>query len=254
MSASARSSLDPSKRPVPDRFESFDISIERIREIYRISVTKSPVGPRPPIEIDPAGLDGGSPQNSGESTELSRDVRRRPRDREDLQQLGERLFIAVFVDAIKAAFRTSVERTTNRDVGLRVCLQLNRAPELATLPWEALWDPEGGVFLADQPNLSVVRTLDISAEALKLTSAAAPLKVLALLPEPRGERNLSGAAEWQEIQKHLEPLVETGEVGAERVEPPTLDRLGQQPRRGAVPGASCRGPRWPGVARGPAAS
>ncbi len=222
---------DSSARAVPDRFESFDLLIERIGETYRAHVTDSPVGQRAPVEIDPAGLGLGDP-GSEESTEATRDVRRRPVDRDDLRRLGEGLFRTVIVKAVAEAFRTAVERTRHQGAGLRVSLQLDRAPELAALPWEALWDPEARAFLADQPNLSVVRTLGVSAETPVVTPAQAPLRVLALLPEPRGEGRLSGSAEWRQIQEHLTPLVERGELAADRLEPPTLDALGRRIDKG----------------------
>ncbi len=49
---------DSFARAVPDRFESFDLLIERIGETYRAHVAHSPVGQRPPIRIDPAGRRG----------------------------------------------------------------------------------------------------------------------------------------------------------------------------------------------------
>ena len=227
MAARVRPPLDSTERSVPDLFEAFDLPIERVGETYRAEVTASPVGPRPPVEIDPEGLDGDTSQPI-ESEEPTRDVRRRPADRDDLRHLGENLFTAVFVRAIEAAFRASVERTKNRRVGLGVRLQLSGTPELATLPWEALWDPEGRVFLADQPNLSVTRTLNVPAATPDVATAKPPLRMLALLPEPKGESKLGGEAEWRRIQEHLTRHLDRGEVTADCLDPPTLETLGRR--------------------------
>ena len=230
--ASDSASRDPSQRSVPDRFASFDLSIEQIGDAYRAQVIDSPLGPRPPVTIDAAGLDSqGTP--AGGSAEPTRDVRRRPARRDDLRHRGEKLFRAVFVDEVAEAFRASVERVRSDGVGLRICLQLDRAPELAALPWEALWDPTERAFLADLPDLPVVRILGVTAEAPAVGWAAPPLHLLALLPEPRGEAKLGGADEWRGIREQLASLIEQGVVAALRLEPPTLDALGRRIDEGA---------------------
>ncbi len=228
MTAHERSSHEPSERPVPDRFESFDLSIERIDETYRARVTASPRGPRRAVEIDSAGLSGSDHPARDESVESAREVRRQPAGIGDLQYRGRRLFESVFVGPIGEAFRASIERVRSAGVGLRICLRLDDAPELAILPWEALWDPEGQAFLADRADLPVVRTLGVCEQTPILTPAVAPLRVLALLPEPRGESKLGGATEWQRIREHLTPLVDRGELEVELLEPPTLEALGDR--------------------------
>ncbi len=229
---SDRAPHDSSERSVPDRFQSFDLAIEQIGTAYRAQVVDSPVGPRAPVELDPAALDpsADSPTDAsaGGSRKPTRDVRRRAVDRDDLRRLGERLFQAVFVDEIGQAFRTSVERARGEGDGLRVQLQMDRAPELATLPWEALWDPTSRAFLADQPDLPVVRALAVPAEAPAPVPAEPPLRLLALLPEPKGESKLGGAEEWRQIREHLAPLAEQGLVQAAELEPPTLEALGSR--------------------------
>jgi len=219
---------DPSKRLVPDRFESFNLTIERIGETYRARVTDSPVGPRSPVAIDPANLDPGDASPGGGSAKPTRDVRRHRDGRDDLRRLGERLFRAVFVDAVAEAFRASVERVRTKGRGLRIALQLDAAPELVTLPWEALWDPTERTFLADHPDLPVVRALAVPAEAPAVSPTQPPLRLLALLPEPRGESKIAGATEWQRIREHLAPLVDEGLLEAEQLEPPTLEALGSR--------------------------
>lgn len=218
-----KASDDPSTRSVPDRFESFNLSIERIGEAYRAQVTSSPVGPRAPVPIDPIRLDPGEPGDDGETF---RDVRRRPLDRNDLRRIGERLFSAVFVGGIGEAFRASVVRVRGEGLGLRIRLQLDEAPELASLPWEALWDAEARTFLADCPDLPVVRALRLKVPSVRPLQP--PLQLVALLPEPRGETKIAGREEWQQILEHLKPLIDRGVVEAERLEPSTLDALGKR--------------------------
>lgn len=204
------STLSAAKKAGYDNCAWCNLSIERIGEAYRAQVTSSPVGPRAPVPIDPIRLDPGEP---GENGETLRDVRRRPLDRNDLRRIGERLFSAVFVGGIGEAFRASVVRVRGEGLGLRIRLQLDEAPELASLPWEALWDPEARTFLADRPDLPVVRALRLKAPSVRPLQP--PLQLVALLPEPRGETKIGGPEEWQRILEHLKPLIDRGVVEAE---------------------------------------
>ncbi len=218
---------DSSERSVPDHFETFELSIQRIGEVYRASVTASPDGERPPVEIDPAGLTMDSPVVR-EPTSNTRDVHREAVDRDDLRSVGERLFRTAFVGRIAEAYRTSIERVRSQSKGLRICLKLDEVAELAPLPWEALWDPEMKAFLADQADLPIVRTLRVKPGRPIKLMATGPLRMLALLPEPRGERKLGGATEWRQIQDQLAPLHQAGTVEVDRITPATLDELGQR--------------------------
>ena len=223
---SSRASRVSSRRSVPDHFATFELFIERIGESYRAQVTTSPVRPSPPVTLDGSLLEPVE-ATAAEDVGPVREVRRRPVDREDLRRTGERLFRAVFIGAIAEAFRASVERVRSEGAGLRVCLRLDRAPELAPLPWEALWDPTGRVFLADQTDLPVVRSLD-GTEARAILPEEAPLRLLALLPDPRGEGKLGGAEEWEGILTHLARWIEGGSITAGWLEPPTLEALGRR--------------------------
>lgn len=225
------SSRNSSERSVPDRFKNFDLSIEQFGEVYRAHVTGSPVGAKLPISIDPAQLDITEPAPGG-STGRTRDVRRQSFGHDDLRRAGERLFRAVFDDEVAEAFRASVVSVRAEHAGLRIRLFLDRASELASLPWEALWDPTDRAFLADQPDLPIVRALGATSDTTGLAPAEAPLRLLALLPEPRGEGKLGGATEWKQIREHLVPLAKKGLVEPVRVEPSTLEALGQHIDRG----------------------
>jgi hypothetical protein len=227
MKSQEPSSSKSTERSVPDRFERFDLQIENLGEIYRAHLLESVVGSRSPVTIRPEQLDFDALPR-GDTATATRDVGRQTIERDDLRRLGEGLFRAVFVGAIGEAFRKSVERVRNSGRGLRIRIFLDAAPELATLPWEALWDPTERVFLADAPDLPVVRALKVPAETPTLKPLQAPLRLLALLPEPRGEQKLSSQSEWDQIQKDLAPLAEQGALLAERLKPPTLEALGQR--------------------------
>ncbi len=59
------------------------------------------------------------------------------------------------------------------------------------------------------------------------------MRLLALLPDPRGEGKLGGAEEWRHILDQLSPWIEGGLITAECVEPSTLDELGRRTNDGS---------------------
>ncbi len=71
---------------------------------------------------------------------------------------GERLFREIFRDGIRDCYVASETLAQQQGWSLRVRLSL-RAPELAALPWEFLYDPRGGQPLCLLDTRPVVRTL-----------------------------------------------------------------------------------------------
>ena len=215
-------------KAVPDRFDKFALSIERSGEQYRVRVIDSPLGPRAPVAIDFSRLERTLEREVTSQPSRGRDVRRRAREGDGLRREGEALYRAIFTGDVADTFRASLERARSRGKGLLVQLHFDEAPEISALPWEVLWDPTERIFFADMADVPVVRGLSVASQAATVAPAVPPLRILALLPEPSGKPELSGAAEWARIRRHLGDLIERGQVHVERVEPPTLTELGRR--------------------------
>ena len=97
-----------------------------------------------------------------------------------LREVGERLFEATFDGDVGAAYRTSLAIATERGTGLQLALRLT-APELATLPWESLFDPHADVYLCRKEPLVRRVSAPYSPPTLELRP---PLRILAIM---RGE-------------------------------------------------------------------
>ena len=65
----------------------------------------------------------------------------RSRARAAAAAMGQRLFEALFSERVLGAYRASLGVAQQRGEPLRLVLRLT-APQLAALPWEALFDPE----------------------------------------------------------------------------------------------------------------
>ncbi|HWK89143.1 MAG TPA: CHAT domain-containing protein [Longimicrobium sp.] len=94
------------------------------------------------------------------------------------------------------------------DAGVRVRLNLDQAPALAAIPWEFIYLPNDGRFLASSTHTPLVRYLGSGAPNLGL-EVRLPVRVLVVLPEnaARGDTPLDLAREKAVLQRALQPLV-----------------------------------------------
>ncbi len=147
------------------------------------------------------------------------------------EQVGDALFRAVFQDDLLKAFRGCLAKARGGP-GLRIRLRLNDVPQLASLPWEYLYDAGGRGFLALSDRTPVVRYLELS-ESLGTLLVEPPLRILAVISTPRGYRALAEAdEEWRRLGAALEPLLGSGLIEIERLEHPSPEALESRLRTG----------------------
>lgn len=228
--------LDVKRRP--SHFERFDLAIDHLRgSLYTVRLDDSPDGRRKAVEVDFDGLEEGweGPRlRPGKPLRgPTRHLRRSSPECTGLRQLGERLFRTLFRGPVAAAYRASLWAVRGRGHGLRVRLAFDQAPSLAALPWEALWDPTDGAYFCDRGDLVVVRWLRVAESPRASPRSRPPLRLLALLPDPRDEEPLDGAAEWTAIRRSLARSGTGREVAGELIDPPTLEGLRRRLDRGS---------------------
>ena len=97
-----------------------------------------------------------------------------------VREVGEALFAAVFADRVYGRYTASVQEAARCGAPLRVVLRL-RAPELAALPWETLFDPEAGEYLCQRE--PVVRYVETAQPASPLL-VDPPLRILGVIAAP----------------------------------------------------------------------
>ncbi len=165
-----------------------------------------------------------SVRRSGERTVRPAGRRSRPAASEP-QELGKRLFTALFQGSIRDRWVASLARIgeqPDRGLRLRLVFALGAQPGLAAigaLPWELLCHPETGDFLARDVRTPLVRFLDVP-RATVPAPAAPPLRVL-LVPANLADRPLELAREHERIATEWSALrsvcVETVEANPERL-------------------------------------
>lgn len=217
-------------RRSPDRFELLELEIERSLDGYTARVSESPSRKTRAVRVDLSHFDLVNPfepmDGDGAGRSASRHARAAGSGPETLEQWGRALFKATFVGELLGVLQTSINDVRHRGRGLRVSLRFDGAPELATLPWEAMGDTTDDGLFSGQLDFLVTRSLNVDKTHGKLHPATLgkPL-MLGVLSNPTGEDELSGGGEWLRIEEIFEPQTEAGLIELRRLEPPTLTAL-----------------------------
>lgn len=149
--------------------------------------------------------------------------RRRPPDLNQAKKLGGLLFERVFQRSVWSAFKVRREQL-DRKAHLRVRLNLSSVPELATLPWEYLYNSENSHFYAQLPGTPVVRYLNID-ESIRGLTVDGALRMLVVISSPAGAAQLNVENEWEKLRSVLKPLEDENLIRLERLETATLSAL-----------------------------
>lgn len=203
----------------PMTYLGFDLLIEKIQTEYRVRVLASPVGDAA-INLD-IPLD---------------DLKAQPlMQLREAQEVGRRLFEAVFVGDVLVCLRRSMDEAERNAKGLRIRLRLTNVPELMKLPWEYLFSSTRNRFFALSIETPIVRYLDLP-EGVQPLSVKPPLKILVIISglDTPGERFvLDTDREWNNILESLDVLAQRGQVTVDRLERPTMRALQQRLRQEA---------------------
>jgi tetratricopeptide (TPR) repeat protein len=149
------------------------------------------------------------------------------------QEVGERLYQAIFGGAVGEALRRSQDAARRDQQILHIRLRLDGAPELATLPWELLYETQRGSFLALSEHTPLVRYLSLPIPAYPI-DVPPPLHLLVATASPADMPALDVEAEWGAIQKGLDPLVDRGLIQVEHLPQASWEGIQQRLRKGDV--------------------
>ncbi len=125
-----------------------------------------------------------------------------------VREVGQRLFEALFSGPVYGAYRASLGAVQQGGGRLRVVLRLT-APELAALPWEALFDPETQTYLCRKEPLVRHVPAPYTQPPLEIRP---PLRILGLVASPRGMPVLDVEMEQQNLETALAQPIADGLV------------------------------------------
>ncbi|MCW2569806.1 MAG: hypothetical protein JWN54_3903 [Mycobacterium sp.] len=138
-----------------------------------------------------------------------------------LREVGQELFAALFGGAVAGLYRASLAVAEGQGEPLRVVLRVN-APELAALPWEAMYDPEAGGYVCRREPL--VRHVPVASPAAPL-QVRPPLRILAVTASPRGLPPLDTGREQAQLTRALAGPTARGSVELRWAREATWDAL-----------------------------
>jgi hypothetical protein len=149
---------------------------------------------------------------------------REPPNFEDAKIWGGRLFESVFKGSLGKAFYLKREQLRQSKVRLRLRLNLSETPELATMPWEFLYNAELNHFYAQLLGTPIVRYLD-STEPIEELTVEGVLRVLVVVASPADAEALDTDSERLKLEKALGPLINKGLVSITYLPRATLPAL-----------------------------
>ena len=158
----------------------------------------------------------------------SRRVRGRSRYLEAATKFGGGLFEGLVSSAsVRDVYSSARRDASGAGRGLRVTLSLGASPELASVPWEFLYDRPR--FLAQHVSSPVVRFVDID-NAPPPLRVAPPLHILGMVSRPRDDdlAGLNAEDEQAALERRLRPLIDRGLVTLRWLSRATLPALQQE--------------------------
>jgi len=127
-----------------------------------------------------------------------------------VQDFGRALFDALFTGEVRSRYDMSWREAMQKEMGLRLKLRI-QPPQLATLPWEFLYDPRQADYVCLSRNTPIVRYLEIPQPIQPLT-VAPPLRILgmAVSPDDPHISQLDLPREKQRVEEATKHLRERG--------------------------------------------
>jgi Tol biopolymer transport system component len=184
---------------------------------YRVTVLRSPAGEATGSMRLP--FDSLALQNRLQALQIallrSGGTRRRvdSPEVETVRRFGEELFRALFSGDILGRLEVSRSEARQREQGVRLKLRFT-SPELAALPWEYLYDPHRGDFLALSVATPLVRYIPM-AQPMDPLIVTPPLRILGMVVSPKDLPELDTERERQRIEVAVADLREQGLVELE---------------------------------------
>lgn len=138
--------------------------------------------------------------------------RRIPQTAEErlLQRFGQQLFDFLLHGEVRTLYYEALQAAGHQQGGVRLRLHI-QPPALALLPWEFLYDPRRGDYLALDPYTPLVRYLDLP-QRIQPLPVNPPLRILGIVASPSDLAQLDVATEKANLERALQGLRDRGLV------------------------------------------
>ena len=151
------------------------------------------------------------------------------KDAELLKGLDRELYQALFPNQINARFHATIAGAQANKYSVRLRL-IFQSPELASLPWEFLYDEDINIFLGNNTETVLSRYIDVPLQKRDIKSASLPLKVLLVISTPTNLAKLDVAGEEKLIREALGKHIEAGNIELDVLQEATIRNINQKLR------------------------
>ena len=120
---------------------------------------------------------------------------------------GQELFKSLISENVHILYVRCIERAKSmKKMGLRLRLHITD-PELSTVPWEYLYDPDRRDYISFYRSSPIIRYVDLQ-QPTEPSRIKLPLKLLCMISSPTDLMPLNVKNEKERMQKALKPLTE----------------------------------------------
>ena len=196
----------------------FEVEIgELTADGYPVAVLRSPAGePRGMLRLPFEGLELENKLQALRLALLSSSTTvRRMASPEDatVEGFGGALFDSLFSGDVRSCLDVSRHEASATGKGVRIKLRI-QAPEVATLPWEFMYDARAGEYLSLSKYSPIVRYLELATPVVPLR-VDPPLRMLAMVASPDDLPTLNVERERLRVETALAGLVAAGAIEVE---------------------------------------
>ena len=130
-----------------------------------------------------------------------------------VEGFGGALFDSLFSGDVRSCLDVTRHEASASGKGVRIKLRI-QAPEVATLPWEFMYDGRAGEYLSLSKYSPVVRYLELATPVVPLR-VDPPLRMLAMVASPDDLPTLNVERERLRVETALSSLVAAGAIEVE---------------------------------------
>ena len=156
-------------------------------------------------------------------------IKRRESDKELQKDLGNELYQALFPKEIDKRFHATIAGAQAQKQSVRLRL-IFESPDLASLPWEFLYDEQTNTFLGNNTETVLSRYIDVPLQKREIKAASLPLKVLVVISSPTDLATLDATGEENLIREALKQHTDAGQIELDVITEATTANIRQKLR------------------------
>lgn len=192
------------------QYDDFDLELIQINDELSVRLISSPLGQASAIVPFDVTLE----RINHIQHALQIDVLRRRSDQKlrraltnietECQEFGALIFDQIMPQPIRERYRACEARAQEKGRGISLKLRIS-APNLITIPWELLYDPDITQFVSLSPDIQIIRYLNLPRPTAS-TRIIGNLKILVIVANPNDHPQLEIEKELERIQVCLKEL------------------------------------------------